>query len=77
MTPEAYRELLDELHLSPGAAARILGIAARTSRRWLDGTRDVSAPGYRLLVLLRDYGISPAEALEHFSQTIPETSEPE
>lgn len=68
MNAEGFRAILEELHLSPARAAKLLGIAERTAYRWLDGTRDVSAPGYRLLILCRDFDVSPDQAMRHFER---------
>jgi DNA-binding transcriptional regulator YiaG len=70
MTPEAYREILEELRLSNGQAAKLLGVTPRTSNRWLAGTRDIPAPAYRLLVLLRDYRLSPKDASRHLAEVM-------
>jgi DNA-binding transcriptional regulator YiaG len=69
MSGEAFKAILEELHLSPARAAILLGITERTAYRWIDGSRDVSEPGARLLVLLRDFDISPDTALKHFNRT--------
>jgi hypothetical protein len=46
MTPDEYREAIDLLGL---AAARLLGVDARTSRRWASGERDIPPPTVRFL----------------------------
>jgi hypothetical protein len=71
--PAAYEAILGQLKLSHGEAARLLGVAPRSSQRWVSGTREVSATAYGLLVLLRDFNISPGEANRHFSQIIDQT----
>ena len=52
MTPDEYREALARLGLSQVAAARLLGVDERTSRRWAGGERDVPAPAVRFLQYL-------------------------
>ena len=49
MTPHEYREAIERLGLSQIAAARLLGVDARTSRRWASGERDVPPPAVRFL----------------------------
>jgi DNA-binding transcriptional regulator YiaG len=49
MTPDAYRTALDRLGLTHAEAARMLGVDARTSRRWASGARKVPEPVQRLL----------------------------
>lgn len=49
MTPDEYREAIARLDLSQVAAARLLGVDARTSRRWATGERDVPGPAGRFL----------------------------
>jgi DNA-binding transcriptional regulator YiaG len=49
MTPHEYREAIERLGLSQIAAARLLGVDARTSRRWASGDRDVPPPAVRFL----------------------------
>lgn len=49
MTPTEFRAALARLNLSQAAAARVLGVDARTARRWALGERDVPPPVERLL----------------------------
>jgi DNA-binding transcriptional regulator YiaG len=49
MTPEEYRKAIEGLGLSQIAAARLLGVDARTSRRWASGDRDIPPPAVRFL----------------------------
>ena len=49
MTPDEYRQAIERLGLSQVAAARLLGVDARTSRRSASGERDVSPPAVRFL----------------------------
>ena len=52
MTPDEYRAAIEQLGLSQIAAAKLLGVDARTSRRWASGERDVPAPAARFLSYL-------------------------
>jgi len=49
MTPDEFREIIRKLGLSQIAAARLLGVNARTSRRWASGERDIPPPAVRFL----------------------------
>ena len=49
MSPDEYRETIEKLGLSQIAAARLLGVDARTSRRWASGERDIPPPAVRFL----------------------------
>jgi DNA-binding transcriptional regulator YiaG len=52
MTPDDYRTAIEKLGLSQVAAAKLLGVDERTSRRWASGERDVPAPAVRFLQYL-------------------------
>jgi DNA-binding transcriptional regulator YiaG len=52
VTPGDYRNAIEKLGLSQVAAAKLLGVDARTSRRWAIGERDVPAPAARFLQYL-------------------------
>ena len=52
MTPDEYRETIEKLGLSQIAAARLLGVDARTSRRWASGERDIPPPAVRFCYLI-------------------------
>jgi DNA-binding transcriptional regulator YiaG len=52
MTAKQYRRALEELGLSQGAAARYLGVAARTSQNWALGFSTVHPCAAHLLRLL-------------------------
>lgn len=52
MNPDEYRAAIEKLGLSQVAAARLLGVDERTSRRWANGERDVPAPAARFLQYL-------------------------
>jgi len=49
MTPDEYRVAIEQLGLSQIAAARLLGVDERTSRRWACGEREVPPPAQRFL----------------------------
>jgi DNA-binding transcriptional regulator YiaG len=63
MTAAEYRETIAQLGLSQVAAARLLGVDARTSRRWANGERDVSQPAARFLRFLLAIGRTGNQAL--------------
>jgi DNA-binding transcriptional regulator YiaG len=52
VTSDEYREAIGRLGLSQIAAARLLGVDARTSRRWASGERDIPPPAARFLLYL-------------------------
>jgi DNA-binding transcriptional regulator YiaG len=49
MTADEYRTAIETLGLSQIEAARLLGVDARTSRRWASGQREVPPPAMRFL----------------------------
>ena len=49
VTADEYRAAIARLDLSQVAAARLLGVDDRTSRRWATGERDVPPPVQRFL----------------------------
>lgn len=63
MTPNQYRAAIETLGLSQVAAARLLGVDARTSRRWACGERDVPAPAERFLRYLIATGKTGEKAM--------------
>jgi DNA-binding transcriptional regulator YiaG len=63
MTPDEYREAIARLDLSQVAAARLLGVDERTSRRWANGERDVPAPAIRFLQYLIATGKTGEKAM--------------
>lgn len=63
MTPEQYRTAIEQLGLSQVAAAKLLGVDERTSRRWARGERDVPPPAIRFLQYLIATGRSGAKAM--------------
>jgi DNA-binding transcriptional regulator YiaG len=52
VTADDYRIAIKQLGLSQVAAANLLGVDERTSRRWASGERDVPEPAARFLVYL-------------------------
>jgi DNA-binding transcriptional regulator YiaG len=63
VTPDEYRAAIDKLGLSQVAAAKLLGVDARTSRRWASGERDVAATAVRFLQYLIATGKSGEKAM--------------
>jgi DNA-binding transcriptional regulator YiaG len=63
MTPDQYRNAIETLGLSQIAAAKLLGVDARTSRRWACGERDVPAPAERFLRYLIATGKTGEKAM--------------
>ena len=49
MTADQYRTTIEKLGLSQIAAAKLLGVDERTSRRWASGERDIPPPAVRFL----------------------------
>lgn len=62
MTLEEYRAAIAALGLSQVAAARLLGVDPRTSRKWATGERDIPEPAARMLRLMIAAKISPKRA---------------
>lgn len=52
MTADEYREAIAALELSQVGAAKLLGVDARTSRRWALGEREIPPPAARFLQYL-------------------------
>jgi len=63
MTSDQYRAAIETLGLSQVAAARLLGVDPRTSRRWACGERDVPAPAERFLQYLIATGKTGEKAM--------------
>lgn len=63
MTPDEYRVTIATLGLSQLAAARLLGVDDRTSRRWANGERDIPPPAARFLRYLLATGRSGEYAM--------------
>ena len=64
MTADEYRKAIERLGLSQVAAARLLGVDARTSRRWATGERELPGPAVRFLRYLLRSGKSGEHALK-------------
>lgn len=69
MTPDEYKNAIASLGLSQSGAARLLGVDARTSRRWVSGERDVAEPAARFLRFLIAAKIKPARVLKLLDDT--------
>lgn len=63
MTPDEYRTAIEALGLSQIAAARLLGVDPRTSRKWACGERDIPEPAARFLRYLIATGRSGEHAM--------------
>jgi transcriptional regulator with XRE-family HTH domain len=63
ISAERYCELIAKLGLSQRAAARFLGIAERTSRRYASGESLVDPRTGMLLEIMAKYKITPEQAL--------------
>jgi DNA-binding transcriptional regulator YiaG len=63
MTPDEYRDAIARLDLSQVAAARLLGVDERTSRKWAAGDRDIPGPAVRFLRYLIATGKTGAQAM--------------
>lgn len=68
MTADEYRDAIDKLGLSQVAAAKLLGVDDRTSRRWASGERDVPAPAQRFLQYLIATGKTGEQAMRVFEK---------
>jgi DNA-binding transcriptional regulator YiaG len=67
MTPDQYRSTIETLGLSQIAAARLLGVDERTSRRWANGERDIPPPAERFLRYLIATGRSGEYAMKRLA----------
>lgn len=67
MTADEYRDAIERLGLSQVAAARLLGVDDRTSRRWAIGERDIPPPAERFLRYLIATGRSGEYAMKRLS----------
>ena len=54
-----FREALTALALSQVGAARLLGVQARTARRWANDERDIPPPVERFLRLMLALRLTP------------------
>jgi DNA-binding transcriptional regulator YiaG len=52
MTSAEFRAILDQLHLTQGAIARLLGYHRRSMEKWAGGDRQIPPPVAILLRLL-------------------------
>ena len=67
MSADEYRDAIAQLDLSQAAAARLIGVDERTSRRWATGERDVPPPAERFLrylIATRKTGASAMRVFE-------------
>jgi DNA-binding transcriptional regulator YiaG len=64
MTAEEYRDLIAALGLSQVAAAILLGVDERTSRRWASGEREIPPPVARFLRYLLATGTTGETAIK-------------
>jgi DNA-binding transcriptional regulator YiaG len=67
VTPDEYRAAIESLGLSQVAAARLLGVDDRTSRRWASGERDIPPPAQRFLRYLIATGRSGEYAMKRLA----------
>lgn len=67
MTSDEYRDTIDQLGLTQGAAAKLLGVDDRTSRRWACGERDIPPPAERFLRYLIATGRSGDYAMKRLA----------
>jgi len=67
MTADQYRAAIETLGLSQIAAARLLGVDERTSRRWANGERDIPPPAERFLRYLIATGRSGEYAMKRLA----------
>jgi DNA-binding transcriptional regulator YiaG len=64
MSPEEFAEILEQLNLSQLAVGRLLGVDARTPRRWAMGQVPIQPPVARFLRFLARAKISPVFIME-------------
>jgi DNA-binding transcriptional regulator YiaG len=64
MLPKEYETALKALGLSQVGAARLLGVAGRTSRSWVAGDREIPEPAARFLQFIIAEGYTPAEVMK-------------
>lgn len=63
MTPNQYRKAIDQLELSQVGAAKVLGVDARTSRRWALGEASIPLLVERVLRMMIRLKIPPDELI--------------
>lgn len=56
MSAADYRDALQRLGLTQAAAARLIGVDARTSQKWALGERRVPSAVIKLLAYIERYG---------------------
>ena len=59
MTGHEYREAIERLELSQVGAARFLGVAETTSRRWIAEVHPIPPTVEMLLQVMLSYKLSP------------------
>jgi transcriptional regulator with XRE-family HTH domain len=64
VTADEYRATIDQLGMTQGAAAKLLGVDDRTSRRWACGEREIPPPVQRFLRYLIATGRSGEYAMK-------------
>lgn len=64
MEADEYRKLIEQLGMTQGAAAQLLGVDERTSRRWACGEREVAPSAARFLRYLIATGRSGDYAMK-------------
>ena len=60
MTAQEYRDAIEELGLSQVKAARLFGVADRTSRRWA-ACDEIPRSVQLALDLMIEYGVDPSD----------------
>lgn len=63
MSPDEYRELIGLLGLTQGGAAALLGVDARTSRKWANAEREIPPTAARFLRFIHHAKIQPCEVM--------------
>jgi transcriptional regulator with XRE-family HTH domain len=66
VTGADYRVILAALGLSQTGAAKLLGVEARSSRRWAHDARSLPQTAELILIALDHFEIEPAEAMARF-----------
>lgn len=64
MTKDEYRAALEALGLTQAGGARLLGVDARTSRKWATGERELPPTAARFLRFLMAAQIKPEAVLQ-------------
>lgn len=64
MSPEEYRELIGLLGLTQGGAAALLGVDARTSRKWANAEREIPPTAARFLRFILRAKVRPEEVMQ-------------